>query len=64
MKPLAFIGTARKDLRAFPKTVQKKIGTDLMYVQLGEKPVSSKPMKGKHLRGVMEIVRPYDTDTY
>ena len=64
MKPLEFIGTARKDLRAFPKAVQKKIGTDLMYVQLGEKPVSAKPMKGKYLRGVMEIVRLYDTDTY
>ncbi len=64
MKPLEFIGTAHKDLRAFPKTVQKKIGTDLMYVQFGEMPVSAKPMKGKHLRGVMEIIRSYDTDTY
>lgn len=64
MKPLEFIGTARKDLMAFPKTVQKKIGTDLMYVQFGEKPVSAKPMKGKHLRRVMEIIRSYDTDTY
>ena len=61
-KPLVFIGSSRKDLRKFPKTVCKKIGYDLYLVETHETPNSAKSFKG--LSGVMELVERYDTDTY
>jgi len=61
-KPLVFIGSSKKDLSKFPKTVCKKFGHELYLVQTNETPVSAKSLKG--LPGVMELVERYDTDTY
>jgi len=62
LKPLRFIGSADKDLRAMPKTVKIKVGRALQYVQGGQTPEAAKPLKG--MAGVMEIVTRYDKDTY
>ena len=63
-KPLDFIGSARDDLRAFPKEVRIAIGTALNSAQLGGKHPSAKPMKAFHGAGVLEIVDDFDGDTY
>ena len=56
------MGSARRDLRKFPKAVRNSIGLDLYTVQCGMMPDAAKPFKG--LKGVMEIVERYATDTY
>ncbi len=64
VKPLDFVGSARKDLRAMPDTVRQVFGRALLRVQLGGKPAQAKPLKGYRGAGVLEIVEDYDTDTY
>ena len=56
------MGGSRRDLRNLPKAVRNNIGVDLYTVQYGKTPESAKSFKG--LKGVMEIVERYATDTY
>lgn len=63
LKPLVWMGDSRKNIREFPQEVQKAVGYALQLVQAGETPLSAKPFKGVG-RGVYEIVKRYDTDTY
>jgi len=62
IKPIVWVGSAHKDLNAFPRAVQKDAGYALWLAQLGEKHDKTKPLKG--FRGVMEMVSDYQTDTY
>ena len=62
LKPVYFIGSARSDLRKFPKPVRDDVGFDLYQVQCGMTPTTSKPLTG--LSGVMELVERYNKDTY
>ena len=64
LKPLAFVGSARKDLLKFPISVRKSIGRALMAAQLGKKSEQAKPLKGFGGSGVLEIVEDNDGDTY
>jgi len=61
---LDFIGSAREDLRAFPKGVRIVMGTALNSAQLGGKHPAAKPIRGFHGAGVLEIVGDFDSDTY
>jgi phage-related protein len=53
-KPLAWLGTARDDLRAFPDAARQAAGFQLWRVQNGLEPNDWKPMPGVGL-GVREI---------
>ncbi|MCH7974928.1 MAG: type II toxin-antitoxin system RelE/ParE family toxin [Bacteroidetes bacterium] len=53
-KPAFWIGSARHDLRAFPKKARQKAGVQLRAVQRGESPADFKPMPAVG-RGVFEI---------
>lgn len=64
MKSVVWVGSSRKDLRAFPVTVQKEVGDALQQVQQGFKPLSAKPLSGFHGAGVLEIRENYDGSTY
>jgi len=44
MKPAEFLGTALKDLRAFPDDARKEAGFQLDRVQRGREPSDWKPM--------------------
>ena len=44
MKPLHFVGTARKDLAGFPEPARRRAGHELFMVQVGRKPADYKPM--------------------
>lgn len=44
IKPLAFRGSALRDLKSFPSTAQRKAGVQLRMVQLGLAPSDWKPM--------------------
>jgi len=44
MKPLRFIGTARKDLARFPEFVRRRAGYELFMVQVGREAGDFKPI--------------------
>ena len=64
IKPVRWVGSSRKDLKAFPRPVQRTIGQALYAAQCGEHYPSVKALKGFGGRAVLEIVAPWDSDTY
>ena len=44
MKPVRFVGSAKDDLAAFPKSVRTRAGHELFMVQVGRDPDNWKPM--------------------
>jgi phage-related protein len=64
MKPLEWIASSKRDLRAMPDSVQDNVGFALFQAQLGEKHDDAKPLKGFKGSGVLEIVDNFDGDTY
>ena len=44
MKPPRFLGTARRDLAAFPELARRQAGYDLFMVQVGREPADFKPL--------------------
>lgn len=63
-KPLVFIGPSKEELSAFPEEVKRVAGYALRTAQQGGKHSDAKPLKGYNGAGVLEIVEPFDTDTY
>lgn len=64
LKPVAWIGSAKKDLKKFPEPVQDGIGDAIQEAQYGRKPLSAKPLSGFQGAGVLEIIDNYDGSTY
>ena len=63
-RPLKFIGTARDDLRTFPKPVRWRIGLALQDAQDGEKHPHAKPLKGFKGAGVLEVIEDWSGEAY
>lgn len=63
LRPLIWMGNARKCLQTFPVGAQKLIGDELQLIQFGGMPKDAKPFKGVG-SGVFEIAIQYDTDAY
>lgn len=63
-KPLAWVGSSRRDLRRLPKQVRTDFGKALYAAQCGTTDPAAKPLKGFGGAGVLEIVDRYDTNTY
>jgi phage-related protein len=57
------MGSAKRDLQAFPKGAQKEIGDQLQLLQFGGMPKDTKPFHGVG-SGVLEIAIRYDTDAF
>lgn len=64
MKPLFWMGSSQKDIRAFPEKVKDEIGHALQEAQFGLKPFSAKPLQGYGGATVLEVVEDFQTDTY
>lgn len=64
LQPVYWVGSAKEDLKAFPRPVVREIGRALTFAQLGGKHPSAKPLKGFTGASVMEIVESFDSDTY
>jgi phage-related protein len=64
VKPIAWIGSTKKDLLAMPEAVQKEVGFILFQVQCGKMPPEAKPLKGFGGASVQEIVVDYDRATF
>ena len=63
-KKLFWVGSSRRDLRRFPREVQREMGFALYRAQLGGKHEHAKPLKGFGGAGVLEIVEDLRGDTY
>jgi len=58
-KPLTWIASSRRDMRALPKEVRRSFGVALFAVQIGETPPIAKPLRGFGGAGVLELIE-YD----
>src|SRR3954451_2221746 len=63
-KPLFWIGSSLKDLKAFPSGVRQTAGFALWQAQRGRKHASAKVLKGFGGAGVLEVVEDDDGSTY
>ncbi|WP_264982908.1 type II toxin-antitoxin system RelE/ParE family toxin [Pseudodesulfovibrio portus] len=64
MKDVEWLGDSLENLKTFPRQVCGPVGYALQAVQNGEKPLNAKPLKGKGVSGVFEIVQRHDTNTF
>jgi phage-related protein len=58
------MGSARRDMRALPKSVRRSFGVALFAVQTGETPPSAKILKGFGGAGVLELIENAEGGTY
>lgn len=63
LRPLQWIGSSKKDLKAFPGAVQDHVGFAPYQAQAGLKHRDAKSLKGM-AAGVLEVVSRHDRDTY
>jgi phage-related protein len=63
-KPVRWVGSSRKDLKSFPRPVQRHVGQALYAAQCGEEYPSAKALKGFGGRAVLEIVVPHEGDAF
>jgi phage-related protein len=63
-RPVLWIGSSWRDLRAMPQQVRRDIGQALYAAQQGTTDPAAKPLKGFGGVRVMEIVQRYRTDAY
>ena len=63
-KPVRWVGSSRKDLKSFPRSVQRDVGQALYAAQCGEEYPSVKALKGFGGRAVLEILASYHGDAY
>jgi phage-related protein len=64
MRQVRWVGSSKRDLKAFPRPVQRLIGQALYAAQCGEEYPSAKALKGFGGRAVLEILAPYEGDAY
>jgi phage-related protein len=58
------VGSSRRDLKGFPKAVQRHVGQALYAAQCGEEYPTVKALKGFSGRSVLEIVVDHQSDTW
>jgi phage-related protein len=63
LRPLVWMGNAKRNLQAFPKGAQKLIGDELQLIQFGGMPRDAKPFKGVG-SGVFEIALRYEGNAF
>jgi phage-related protein len=64
LKPVIWVGSSRKDLRAFPEPVQDHMGYALYVAQRGGKHRDTKTLSGFGGAGVVEVVKDFRGDTF
>ena len=64
VKPLRWVGSAKKDLSAMPAEVQDTFGYVLHLAQVGGRHSRAKPLKAFGGAGVLEVVDDHQGDTY
>ena len=63
-KPVVWIASSKRDLKALPEALQRSIGFALWRAQLGKQHVHAKVLKGFGDAGILEVIEDHDGDTY
>jgi phage-related protein len=63
-KPLHFVGSSIKDLRAMPEDVQDVFGSALLDAQYGDHPKGARPFGEGLPRSVMKLIEDHDSNTF
>jgi phage-related protein len=63
-RPLFWVGSSRRDLRAFPEEVKDTFGYALYLAQTHAKYPRARPLKGCGGAGVLEVVEDHAGDTF
>jgi phage-related protein len=63
-RPVVWIGSSRRDVRAFPREVRREIGRALYAAQHGETDPAAKVLRGFGGGSVLEIVANHRGDTW
>ena len=63
-KPLEWIGSSKKDLKALPDEVRDVFGYALFLAQTGGKHDQAKPLRGFGSAGVLEVVEDFRGNAY
>ena len=63
LRPLVWLGSSLRNLRAFPDEAKTIIGDELQLIQFGGMPKDAKPFKGVG-SGVFEIALRHDAEAY
>ena len=63
LRPLLWVASSKRNLRALPPRVQDSFGFQLYLVQSRQHPPSAKPLKGLG-SGTLQLVEGFDGDTY
>jgi phage-related protein len=64
LKPVIWVGSSLKDLRAFPEPVQDHMGYALYVAQRGGKHRDTKTLSGFGGAGVVEVIKDFRGDTF
>jgi len=64
LKSVIWVGASKKELKVFPRAVQRDFGQALFTAQAGGVDPAAKPLKGFKGAMVMEIVNSYRSDAY
>jgi len=64
LKLVKWVGSSRRDLKTFPRPVQRHVGQALYAAQCGEQYPSVKALKGFGGRSVLEVVALHQRDAY
>jgi phage-related protein len=64
IKPLLWIGSSRKNLKALPASVRREFGHGLFLAQIGERPEASKVLRGFGDASVVELIESRNSGTY
>jgi phage-related protein len=64
LNPVVWVGSSRRDLRAFPDAVQDHMGYALYIAQRGGKHRDAKTLRGFGGAGVVEVVTDFRGDTF
>ncbi len=63
-KPLEWIASSKKDLKALPEEVVDVFGYALYLAQTGQKHEQAKPLRGFGSAGILEVVEDWRGGTY
>ena len=63
LRPVVWLGDARKNIRSFPPGAQKEMGDELQVIQFGGMPKNAKPFKGVG-SGILEIALAFEKNAY
>jgi phage-related protein len=64
VRPVVWIGSSRRDIRAFPQAVRRDVGKALFAAQAGETDPAAKPLRGFGGGSVLEVVARHDGGTW